>query len=156
MSKMIVMMFCLSCLLLRGCGGTPEECRGFFDLPRQQRELEFKGYPLEKQIDLYLCGMRIEPPQQGFADDIADRGEPAIPTLLATMKSNQREIEQEDIIYVFEVMSDRGLLRGRKDVIAQISQVIDNMKISQVKQRSEERLKKIEINSGTKSFTYAP
>ena len=76
MSKMIVIMFCLSCLLLRGCGGPPEECRGFFDLPRQQRELEFKGYSLEKQIDLYLCGMRIEPPQQGFADDIADRGEP--------------------------------------------------------------------------------
>lgn len=155
MSKMMVTVVCLSCLL-RGCGGPPEECRGFFDLTRQQRELEFKGYPLEKQLDLYLCGMKVEPPQLGFAYNIADHGEKAIPVLVKRLKAPDNEIDQENIIYVFEVMSDRGLLRGRKDVIADISQVIDNMKISQVKQRSEERLKKIEINSGIKPFTYAP
>jgi hypothetical protein len=48
------------------------------------------------------------------------------------------EFEQEDIIYVFQLMSDRGLLRGREDVIAASSQVVDNRKIDQVKQRSEE------------------
>jgi hypothetical protein len=156
MSKMIVMVVCLSCLLFRGCAERSEGCRQFLDLPRQQRQEQFKTYSVEKQLDVYLCAMNVEPPDLSLADKIADRGETAIPSLIEKLKTSQREIDQEDIIYVFEVMSDRGLLRGRKDVIAEISQVIDNMKISQEKQTSEERLKKIEINSGIKPFTYAP
>ena len=51
-------------------------------------------------------------------------------------------------------MSDHGLLRGRKDVIADISEVIDKMTISQVQQRSKEMLRKIEIANVIKPFTY--
>jgi hypothetical protein len=154
MPKMIFMVICLNCLLLRGCAEQPEECKQFLDQPRQQRQEQFKTYPIEKQLDMYLCAMKVEAPDLSLADKIADGGETAIPSLIERLKAGQREIDQEDIIYVFEVMSDRGLLRGRKDVIAEISRVIDNMKISQEKQASEERLKKIEINSGIKPFTY--
>lgn len=156
MSKITLITICLSFLMLRGCGERPEECKQFLDLPRQQREEQFKSYPIEKQLDLYLCGMRVEPPQAGLAYDIADKGEPAIAVVVQRLRTSNDELDQEHLIYVLEVMSDRGLLRGRKDVIADISQVIDNMKISQMKQTSEERLKKIQINSGIKPFTYVP
>lgn len=123
-------------------------------MSREQGYAKFRTYPIEKQLDVYLCAMHVEPPDLGLADEIAKQGEPVIPALIERLKSSEREIDQEDIIYVFEVMSDSGTLRGRKDVIADISQVIDNMKISQVKQASEERLKKIQINSGIKPFNY--
>jgi len=151
---MLVLM--LMCLILRGCEQRPQECRDVIDVPREQGYTKFRGYPLDKQLDVYLCAMHVEPPDMGLADLIAERGDSAIPTVVEKLKTAEREIDQEDLIYLLEVMSDRGLLRGRKDVIADMSQVIDNMKITQVKQRSEERLKKIQIANGIKPFTYVP
>lgn len=158
MSKMIAVVFfvLLASLLFRGCEQRPQDCRDVIDVPREQGYAKFRTYPIEKQLDVYLCAMHVEPPDLGLADEIAKQGQPVIPALIERLKSSEREIDQEDIIYVFEVMSGSGMLRGRKDVIADISQVIDNMKISQVKQASEERLKKIQINSGIKPFTYVP
>jgi hypothetical protein len=153
MSKMIL-VFLLVFLILRACEQRPQECRDVIDVPREQGYAKFRSYPLEKQLDVYLCAMHVEPPDMGLADEIAERGDSAIPMVMQKLKTAEREIDQEDLIYLFEVMSDRGLLRGRKDVIADITQVIDSMKISQVKQRSEERLKKIEIANGMKPFTY--
>lgn len=147
----VVLLLCLS---LQGCSEQPEACREFLDMPRQQRQTQFRTFPVEKQIEAYLCAMKEEPPDLSLAEQLADGGESALPVLLRQLKSSSREIDQEDIIYVLEVMSDRGYLRGRKDVIADISQVIDEMKIDQVKQRCAESLKKIERNSGVKSFTY--
>lgn len=144
----------LASLFFRGCEQRPQDCRDVIDVSREQGYAKFRTYPIEKQLDVYLCAMHVEPPDLGLADEIAKQGEPVIPALIERLKSSEREIDQEDIIYVFEVMSDSGTLRGRKDVIADISQVIDNMKISQVKQASEERLKKIQINSGIKPFNY--
>jgi hypothetical protein len=146
----------LSCFVFRGCEQRSQECRDVIDVPREQGYAKFETYPIETQLDVYLCAMHVEPPDLGLADLIAKRGESAIPIVTQKLKTADREIDQEDLIYLFEVMSDRGLLRGRKDVIADISQVIDNMKITQVKQRSEESLKKIEINTGIKPFTYVP
>lgn len=153
MSKMMLMLL-LMFLMVRGCEQRPQECRDVIDVPREQGYAKFRTYPLEKQLDVYLCAMHVEPPDMGLANEIAERGDSAIRAVMQKLKTSEREIDQEDLIYLLEVMSDRGLLRGRKDVIADITQVIDNMKISQVKQRSEERLKKIEIANGLKPFTY--
>lgn len=158
MSKMIMavlfQIILLSCLLFRGCEERSQECRDVIDVPREQGYVKFETYPIEKQLDVYLCAMNVEPPDLGLADLIAKRGESAIPIALQRLKTAKREIDQEDIIYLLEVMSDRGLLRGRKDVISEISDVVDSMKISQSRQSSLERLKKIQINSGVKPFTY--
>ena len=159
MSKMMAVLFqitLLSCFFFRACEQRPQECRDVIDVPREQGYAKFETYPIEKQLDVYLCAMHVEPPDMGLADLIAKRGESATPIVVQKLKTADREIDQEDLIYLLEVMSDRGLLRGRKDVIADISQVIHNMKISQVKHTSEERLKKIQINSGIKPFTYIP
>lgn len=158
MSKMIIVVLfqfiLLSCVFFRGCEERSQECRDVIDVPRAQGYAKFETYPIPKQLDVYLCAMRIEPPDLGLADLIAKRGENAIPIVVQRLKSANREIDQEDMIYLLEIMSDRGLLRGRKDVIAEISDTIDSMKISQVKQSSLDRLKRIQINSGVKPFTY--
>jgi hypothetical protein len=105
---------------------------------------------------MYLCAMRGEPPDLDLADVIADRGEAAIPLLMQRLKTAKSEGEQEDLIYVFEVMSRNGYLRGRTDVVATISDVVDDMKLARIKENSQELLKKIRINSGIKPFTYIP
>jgi hypothetical protein len=140
MSKMMLM-----CLVLHGCGDRPQECREVIDVPREQGYAKFRTYPLERQLEVFLCAMHVEPPDRGLANEIVERGDSAIPAVMQKLKTSEREIDQEQLIYLMEVMSEHGLLRGRKDVIADLAQVIDNMKISQVKQRSEESLKKIEI-----------
>jgi len=152
----MMLVFLLMCLTLRGCEQRPQECRDVVDVPREQGYTKFRSYPLEKQLDVYLCAMHVEPPDLGLADLIAEQENSAIPTVVEKLKTAEREIDQDNLIYLLEVMSDRGLLRGRKDVIADISEVIDNMKIRQVKQRSEERLKKIQIANGIKPFSYVP
>ena len=133
---------------------TPMQCRPFLALPREQRHSEFRTYPIEKQLDVYLCAMKAEPPDLTLADDITDRGAEAIPFVLTKLESVRSEVDQEDLIYLLGVISDRGYLRGRKDVVAKISNVIDSMKISQIRESSVERLRKIQINSGIKPFTY--
>jgi hypothetical protein len=77
-----------------------------------------------------------------------------IPLLMERLKITKSEVDQHDLIYVFEVMSRKGYLRGRTDVVAHISDVVDNMKLAPTKEDSQERLKKIQINSGVKPFTY--
>lgn len=144
----------LGCILYFGCGWLHSECQEFLDLSTQQQDSEFGKYSIEKQLDVYLCAMKVHPPYSSLARDIAQRGESAVPVIMKKMKTVRSEMEQYDLIYVLEVMSDSGSLRGRKDVVADISQVIDNMKFDVVRQRSLESLKKIEINSGIKPFTY--
>jgi hypothetical protein len=51
-------------------------------------------------------------------------------------------------------MSRKGHLGGRTDVVARISDVVDNMKFAPTKEDSRVRLKKIQINSDVKPFTY--
>jgi len=134
----------------------PAECRSFLELSLEQRSVEFQTYPLEKQLEIYLCAMKTEPPNSSLAYSIADRGEQAVPVVVAKLKSLKNEGDQEDVIYVLEVMSDRGYLRGKKEVISQIRDVVDAMKLDLIKNRSSERLRKIQVNSGVKPFTYTP
>ena len=103
---------------------------------------------------MYLCGMKQEPPDLQLAYEIADRGEAVIPLLLERLKTARNEMDQEDLIRVFEVMSDKGYLRGRTDVVTTISDVVDDMKVAPIKEDSRESLKKIRISSGVKPFTY--
>ena len=134
----------------------PEQCRTFLQLPPQQMRAEFRAYPLDKQLDVYLCAMKTEPPNFRLAHDIAIKSEQAIPALLNKLKAAKSEVDQDNLIYLLEVMSEGKYLLGRKDVIVEISNVIDSMKVSQIKERSLERLKKIQINSGIKPFTSVP
>ena len=161
MSKMRLSLLGLACLLMSGFSTacvppTPPECRAFLNLPREQRHAEFRSYEIEKQLDVYLCTMKAELPEVGLADEVANRGEAVIGPVIAKLKSVPSETDKYLMIHLLEVMSERGYLRGKKDVIAQISDVVDAMKMDSIKQRSAESLKKIQQNSGIKPFTYVP
>ena len=105
---------------------------------------------------MYLCAMRGEPPDLDLAYVIADRGEAAIPLLMDKLKITKDEMDQEDLIRVFEVMSEKGYLHERTDVVSAMSDVVDQMKLAPIKEDSQELLKKIRTNTGIKPFTYVP
>lgn len=45
------------------CGSnTPTEYKRLFYLPEEQQEERFKQLPLDKQVDVYLYAMYVEPP----------------------------------------------------------------------------------------------
>lgn len=159
-SAMTVPLPLLLCLfplaLMAGCSfslrSSSPECRDFHKLPREQRHTEFLTYPVEKQLDLYLCEMSIHNPDLSYADSIADRGPEVMPAVVTRMKKVD-DSDKAELLYIMEVMSGRGHLRHRVDVYAELSRMVDEMN-SVTRQRCEERLKKIAINSGIKQFTY--
>lgn len=150
-ASVILSVVCLALSATISCGNRmPQDCeqfRGFFGLPSSDRHAQLKALPLEKQFEIYRCGMFREPPHTEFADDIADGGEKNIPFLLERLRSEPSEVSQHDIIYIFDVMAYRGgSLRGRNDVITEIKQRVSSMKGERVKYRSEQMLKNIEKN----------
>ncbi|HEV2827107.1 MAG TPA: hypothetical protein VGW76_05840 [Pyrinomonadaceae bacterium] len=153
-NKVWISIVFLGYSLCFACGCRHSECREFLELPTDQRHMEFGRYTPEKQLDVYLCAMKAQPPYSSLANQIADRGESSVPLILKRMQEVKSEKEQYDLIYLLEVISERGTLRGRKDVVAEISQVVDRMQFDVLRQRGLESLKKIEINSGIKPFTY--
>jgi hypothetical protein len=146
----------LSSLLVSGCSFSSRSyspgCWDFTNLTPEQQRADFQKQPMEKQLDLYLCKMSEEPPDSSYADPIADRGPEAIPIIIAKMKKVD-DTDKGRLLYIMEAMSDRGHLWHRADVYAELSQLVDAMN-PMTRQRCEERLKKIAINSRVKQFTY--
>ena len=113
------------------------ECKKFFDLPSREQEQIFRTYPVDKQVDLYLCGMNREPPEITYAAYIAEGGEKNIPYLLQRIRAESLEIVQTRLIDIFTVMAIKGQLRGRKDVVAELEQTTSNMKYEPVKLKAQ-------------------
>jgi len=78
---------------------------------------------------------------------IAERGESIVPALLQKLEGEKEESFQYAIIDIFEVMSVKGQLRGRKDVVGRIRQVVANMKDSTFREMAERDVEEIEKNS---------
>jgi hypothetical protein len=137
------------CFIFTGCPTTPMsvECKAFFSQPSSVQEKQFRTYDLEKQLDFYRCGMRRRPPESSLSILIAERGAPVVPVLLQKLEAEKDELFQYAIIDIFEVMSVKGQLRGRKDVVARIKQVVANMKFSTFREMAKRDLEEIEKNS---------
>jgi hypothetical protein len=133
-------------LLVRCNSNMSAECAEFYALPKSQQEIVFKSYPLEKQFELYRCGMRREPPDMGLALPIADNGEKAIPLLLEKLKREKEEPTQSHIIDIFEAMSRRGHLNERRDVVENIRQIVAAMKSTFFREMGQRSLENIEKN----------
>jgi hypothetical protein len=108
MSKMKLGLLGLACLPMSGFSTacvppTPPECRPFLNLPREQRHTEFRTYPIEKQLDVYLCAMKSEPPDLTLADDIANRGPEVIPFVLTPSGGYATGLAQGQPILVIHI-----------------------------------------------------
>lgn len=141
----------VSTLLLGSCYGCPSpralQCEWFFEMPKEQRDREFRTYPLEKQLEIYDCGMSWEPPYLEYADLIAEGGEKNIPILLEKLKGKDTSIFQRDITRIFAAMAEQGHLNGRQDVVQQIERVVAAMDSTWDKEFGEMHLSTIKDNA---------
>ena len=147
--KTAIVICLLSCLGGTGCPppAMSTECRDFFLRPASEREKVFRTYDLDKQLELYRCGMNRRPPDSSLPILIAERGEGVISTLLDKLEVEKDELFQYGIIDIFAVMSVKGDLRDRRDVIDRIRRVVAKMKISTFRELAAKDLSKIEQNS---------
>jgi len=146
--KTAIALSVLSCVAVTACPPSMStECRDFFLQPASERERLFRTYELNKQLELYRCGMNRRPPDSSLPLVIAERGRGIIPTLLDKLEAEQDELLQYGIIEIFEVMSVKGYLRNRRDVVDRIRQVASKMKISTFREMAEKDLSRIEQNS---------
>ena len=138
-------------IILNSCYGCPpailpRECREFFALPSREQEAKFRAYPVEKQVDLYLCGMNREPPEIAYAVHIAEGGDKNIPYLLQRLKAEQLEITQTRIIDIFTVLAIKGHLRRRQEVVDQLEEVASKMKYAPVRLQAQKYIEEIKKN----------
>jgi hypothetical protein len=72
--------------------------------------------------------MNREPPEIAYAAYIAEGGKEKIPYLLQRLQTEESESAQVEIIDIFTVLAIKGQLHGRRDVVAQLEQVVSKMK----------------------------
>jgi hypothetical protein len=138
---LLIVLLC-SLGLIQGCQpDASADCKAFDALNANQQQAEFKHYPLEQQFEIFRCGVQREPPDIGLSVYIAAGGEKNVPFLLAKLRTEKSEAVQRYIIFVFEIMSRRGYLHGRQDVIDQSEEAISKMTIPFLKESSQESLK---------------
>jgi hypothetical protein len=132
---------------------TPPEYQRLFRLPIDQQEAEFKKYPLEQQIDIYIEAMQgVEPPATQFGEFLASNGRKVIPLMLQRLKAEENDRHKYCLIASFEQMdSEFCSLKADKDVIPAIRQAISGIKDSGYKEMSEMSLNAIQNLPGAKS-----
>lgn len=106
-----------------------QECAHFYnDLAPGQQRAEFLSYDREKQVDVYLCGMRTEPPDYEAAHYLAGEGTTVIPILLQRLKKDTNDFHRDALVHVFLIMAVNGELKGRQDVADELRLRIQEMK----------------------------
>jgi len=143
-----IVISAIMCLFGFGCAGThqSEECKEFFSHPSGQHASLIATYPLDKQIRLCRCNMDHRPPETGLSVPIAERGDSIIPALLDQLEKENNELTQLVIIDIFEVMSIKGTLRDRPDVVSAIQRATNRMKFP-FKEHAERELNSIVKNN---------
>src|SRR6266403_4066544 len=87
-----------------GCGPEmSEECKEYYAQPSYERAHAFRdSYPIEKQLDIYRCGMQRRPPEFGLATYIAEGGEKNLAIILDRFKAEKDEPTKVGMLFIFE------------------------------------------------------
>lgn len=142
----LVLMLVISMVVLDQCENTtPPEYRRLFRLPRKQQAEEFKKYPLEQQVDIYIYAIQgAEPPATQFGDFLASNGKKVIPLVLKRLKEEKSDRVR---LYLIEVLysmhTEYCRLKDEKEVVETIRAVISDMKDATYKRLCELSLKAI-------------
>lgn len=116
----------------------------FFALgPTDQRNSDFRNYPIETQLEIYICGWYCEPAPRYYADYIADRGEEVISSVVDRLQRERREFSQQALVYILVRIANKGYLRGRLDVLDAITPIVSSMKNQLTRQSSQQYLDEI-------------
>ncbi len=135
---------------LQRCGGEmPAEYAKFLDLPSREQEARFKEFPIDKQVDLYVHAMYVEPPKTVFVRYLASNGKRAIPHILARLEREQSDTAKANLIYVFKEMHEYHVsLRNEGDTITALERVVGNMGDDYNKRKAEEYLQAVKRTPG--------
>lgn len=124
------------------------ECEEYYAQPAYERSHAFRAYPIDKQLNIYRCGMQRRPPEFGLAAYIAEGGEKNIALILDRLKSEKDEPTKVGMFFIFELMSQKEYFRKRQDVIEQLKQVVASMQSKTGREQAGESLQKI-LNNGS-------
>lgn len=144
MRLLIVSLVALACFSGAQASCAPGECDKFFGQGTEQAERQFKSLPIEEQFKLFKCGMREHPPLLWPAAAIADEGETVIPFLVGRLREEENESAQDDTIFIFDLMSSRGHLHGKPEVVDELKRVVGKMKDAGVRKGAQEKIERIE------------
>jgi hypothetical protein len=128
-----------------GCASIPAQYKPFLELPEGKQRVEMRSYPIDRQVELYLAAMRyVHPPPIGLAEEVAKGGKEKLPAILNLLKEEKDTNNQENIIYVLEVMHGCCYdLHNEKEVIGYLQETLSNAKDENLKSRSDEALRYI-------------
>ena len=78
----------------------------------------------------------------GLAYDIAAAGNNNVPFLLQRLKAEKRESMQVHLLFVFDLMAAQGHLKGRQDILDELSAIVSAMKFAPIRERGQNELRK--------------
>lgn len=122
----------------------PAVCNDFFSQSLEQQEGVFSTFPLDRQLEIYRCGMKKRPPTIGLAYFIAKAGAKIVPDLIGELKKEQDEWMQLALIDIFRILSQDGHLKGKTEVMKQLSETVSKMKVDRIKKEATASLDEIE------------
>ena len=135
---------------LQQCGGEmPAEYETLFRLPSHEREAKFKQFPIEKQVDVYIYAMYVEPPKTEFLRYLASNGEKAVPFLLARLEIEKSDTRKAILVNVFEeIHRYYASLRNDEATITVLERIVSNMKDDYNRKKAEESVAVVKNTPG--------
>lgn len=132
-----------------GCGDPvkgffmPREYQAFFESPFSGQREALLEFPIEKQIDIYLYGVKVyHPPRVDLAFVIARQGPKVIAPLLARLKQENDDHTRSDLMEVLAaVRIVNPQFRYDQDVIQYLEEVTHAMNNANAKRLSEDSLR---------------
>jgi hypothetical protein len=148
--QLIVAVTLLSTLGWTRCqSDTPPEYRNLFYLPQEEQKERFKQFSIEKQVDIYMYAMYVEPPLTRYATYLGNNGEKVLPVLLRRLEAEKSDTAKSHLIYAFkEIHEHHYSLTNQKETIESLEKVISNMTDEYRKTECAEYLKTIKESPG--------
>ena len=116
-------------------------------MPPAERDAALAQYPLSQQLDLYLEGMRFEPPYIEIREKVASNGTKIVPFIVQRLEeagSSNREALFELLVVISSNYCDLG---GDRQLIAKLEQLSASTPGERERKRAEESVQKIAIRN---------
>jgi hypothetical protein len=114
-----------------------------------QQEEKFKQFPLDKQVDVYIYAMYVEPPLTRYANYLGSSGKEVLPFLLRRLELEKSDTTKAHLIYALaEIHQHYYSLSNEKQTLASVNRVISNMSDDYRKKQSQDYLRTITETPG--------
>ena len=141
-SRLSTKCILLLCLLALSCSGMPKLCKDYYITKHAREPLE--NYPIEEQIDIYLCGYRYLHPPNGDHRALARNGVNILPLLLDRLERAEDDNTRWALFLVFRDIGRFQLdLRRHPRVLAALQRSTEQMAAGVLRRGCQRRLAEI-------------